>query len=68
MLSLFRAGEDAGAIVQALYGLSSKGGKPYMAKLSEVQAIIRQALPKARGVLQKGVRLCESEATVRSFS
>jgi hypothetical protein len=44
IVGLFMDGHDAGAIVQQIYGLNSRGGQPYMRRLSEVQAAIRSAL------------------------
>ncbi len=44
VLSLFLAGKDAGQVVTEIWGMSSKAGAPYMRKLAEVQAVIRQAL------------------------
>jgi len=43
-VALFLGGMDAGAIVTALTGMRSKGGTPYLAKLAEVQAMIRRAM------------------------
>jgi hypothetical protein len=44
IVGMFLAGHDAGAIVAQVYGLSSRGGQPYMKRLSEVQAAIRAEL------------------------
>ena len=44
IVDLFLGGLDAGAIVTELTGMKSKGGTPYLNKLAEVQATIRQAL------------------------
>lgn len=44
IVGLFLDGKDAGAIVTELTGMTSKAGKPYMLKLTEVQATIRNAM------------------------
>lgn len=44
IVDLFLEGKDAGAIVTELYKMTSKAGKPYMAKLAEVQEVIRKAM------------------------
>jgi hypothetical protein len=44
IVGLFLEGKDAGAIVTELTGMTSKNGKPYIAKLAEVQAVIRDTL------------------------
>lgn len=44
IVGLFLDGKDAGAIVTELTGMTSKRGTPYLQKLAEVQAVIRQAL------------------------
>ena len=49
ILALFLAGNDAGAIVTELTGMTSKAGKPYMIKLADVQAAIRDALAAQKG-------------------
>lgn len=46
IVALFLEGQDAGAIVTTLTGMTSKAGKPYLAKLAEVQAAIRDQLRK----------------------
>lgn len=48
ILALFLEGKDAGAIVTELTDMTSKAGKPYLIKLAEVQAIIREALRQQR--------------------
>lgn len=44
IVALFLDGRDAGAIVTELTGMTSKAGKPYLTKLAEVQAVIRDTL------------------------
>jgi hypothetical protein len=44
VVSLFLGGMDASAVVTELTGMTSKAGKPYMVKLAEVQATIREAM------------------------
>ncbi len=44
IVALFLEGKDAGAIVTELTGMTSKNGKPYLTKLAEVQAVIRDTL------------------------
>ena len=48
VVALFLEGNDAAAIVTELTGMRSKDGKRYMEKLGEVQAIIRDALRRAK--------------------
>ncbi len=48
IIALFLEGKDAGAIVTELTDMTSKAGKPYLIKLAEVQAIIREALRQQR--------------------
>ena len=48
IVALFLDGKDAGAIVTELTGMNSKRGTPYLQKLAEVQAVIRQALRSTR--------------------
>lgn len=49
IIALFLEGKDAGEIVTILTGMKSNGGKPYIRKLGEVQAIIRDELRRRRG-------------------
>ncbi len=44
IVALFLEGKDAGAIVTELTGMTSTNGKPYLTKLAEVQAVIRDTL------------------------
>lgn len=44
VVALFLGGQDAGAIVTTLTGMTSKAGAPYLRKLAEVQAMIRDAM------------------------
>lgn len=44
IVGLFLEGKDAGAIVIELTGMTSKHGTPYLAKLAEVKAVIRDTL------------------------
>jgi hypothetical protein len=48
VVGLFLEGKDAGAIVTELTGMTSKNGKPYMAKLAEMQAVLRDTLTGGR--------------------
>lgn len=48
VLALFLAGNDAGAIVTELTGMTSRAGTPYLRRLTEVQAVIRIALAHAQ--------------------
>ena len=44
IVALLLEGKDVGAIFTELTGMTSKNGKPYMATLTEVQAVIRDTL------------------------
>ncbi len=45
-MGLLLEGKDAGAIVTELTSMTSNNGKPYMAKLAEVQGVIRDTLKR----------------------